>query len=328
MARSWPVERALPVAGRCRPPPDPRDPRGPDVPQVPRTFRFPVAPHRARVDRRAARPRPPDRRDLCHDLARHRLDRHPRHTPRNGTARAHVRPPGADPGRAQRRLPPGLPRPAVPVPEHRPRPGRPSRRLLRPRGAGRRADHLSDPPVPTRPARRRGGHRHHQSRDLGPPPHGHPRRPLGLARHRARLPRPPAGESPPPGLLRTPRIPRRPRPPARPVAGHPRPRLLLRLAQERDPRPHLGRNRRGRRRHPALARPLEDLGGADSPHLAPHCRGAGATAGTPRPPTARWSSTATASPSAAGARRGAPPVRRPACRPASSTIAAAPPPAT
>ena len=43
---------------------------------------------------------------------------------------------------------------------------------------------------------------------------------------------------------------------------------------------------------------------------------------------ARSSSTATASPSAAGARRGAPPVRRPACRPASSTIAAAPPPAT
>ena len=45
-------------------------------------------------------------------------------------------------------------------------------------------------------------------------------------------------------------------------------------------------------------------------------------------PTARWSSTATASPSAAGARRGAPPARRPGCRPASSTIAAAPPPAT
>ena len=40
----------------------------------------------------------------------------------------------------------------------------------------------------------------------------------------------------------------------RPVAGHPRPRLLLRLAQERDPRPHLGRDRRGWRRHPALAR--------------------------------------------------------------------------
>ena len=33
-------------------------------------------------------------------------------------------------------------------------------------------------------------------------------------------------------------------------------------------------------------------------------------------------------PIAAGARRGAPPVRRPACRPVSSTIAAAPPPAT
>ena len=45
-------------------------------------------------------------------------------------------------------------------------------------------------------------------------------------------------------------------------------------------------------------------------------------------PRARSSSTATASPSAAGARPGAPPGRRPACRPASSTIAAAPPPAT
>ena len=37
-------------------------------------------------------------------------------------------------------------------------------------------------------------------------------------------------------------------------------------------------------------------------------------------PIARRSSTATASPSAAGARRGVPPVRRPACRPAASTI--------
>ena len=45
-------------------------------------------------------------------------------------------------------------------------------------------------------------------------------------------------------------------------------------------------------------------------------------------PTARSSSTATASPSAAGARPGAPPVRRLGCRPASSTTAAAPPPAT
>ena len=48
---------------------------------------------------------------------------------------------------------------------------------------------------------------------------------------------------PPPGLLRAPRIPCRPRPPARPVAGHPRPRLLLRLAETGDPRPHLGRDR-------------------------------------------------------------------------------------
>ena len=44
--------------------------------------------------------------------------------------------------------------------------------------------------------------------------------------------------------------------------------------------------------------------------------------------TARSSSTATAFPFAAGARRGAPPVRRPGCRPASSTIVAAPPRAT
>ena len=81
---------------------------------------------------------------------------------------------------------------------------------------------------------------------------------------------------PPPGLLRAPRIPRRPCPPARPVAGHPRSRLLLRMAQERDPRPHLGRNRRGRRRHPALVRALEDVGGTHPPHLATYCRGPGA----------------------------------------------------
>ena len=60
------------------------------------------------------------------------------------------------------------------------------------------------PPAPTRPARRRGGHRHHQSRDLGPPPHVHPRRPLGLARHRARLPRPLARESPRQGFFEHP----------------------------------------------------------------------------------------------------------------------------
>ena len=39
----------------------------------------------------------------------------------------------------------------------------------------------------------------------------------------------------------------------------------------------------GRRRHPALARALEDVGGTHPPHLAPHRRGPGATAGTPRP---------------------------------------------
>ena len=50
--------------------------------------------------------------------------------------------------------------------------------------------------------------------------------------------------------------------------------------------------------------------------------------GRAAPQTAPWSFTATASPSAAGARRGARPVRRPGCRPASSTTVAAPPPAT
>ena len=68
----------------------------------------------------------------------------------------------------------------------------------------------------------------------------HARRPLGLARYRAWLPRPAPRESSAPGLLRAPRIPRRPRPPARPVAGHPRCGLLLRVAQAGDPRPHLG----------------------------------------------------------------------------------------
>ena len=166
---------------------------------------------------------------------------------------------------------------------YRSRPHRPSHRVLRPRRAGHRPDHLPDPPVPTDPARRRGGHRHDQPGDLGAPPDGHARRPLGLARHRARLPRPPPRESAPPRLLRAPRIPRRPRPPARPVAGHPRPRLLLRLAQAGDPRPQLGRDRRSRRRHPALARALEDAGRADAPDLAPHRRRAEPTAGTPRP---------------------------------------------
>ena len=76
----------------------------------------------------------------------------PRCPPR-GTATAHVRPPGADPGRPHRRLSPGLPGAAVSVPQHRPRPGRPSHRVLRPRRAGRRAHHAPDPPVSTDPAR-------------------------------------------------------------------------------------------------------------------------------------------------------------------------------
>ena len=136
------------------------------------------------------------------------------------------------------------------------------------------------------------------------------------------------GESPPPGLLRAPRIPRRPRPPARPVAGHPRSRLLLWLAQERDPRPHLGRDSTKRAASSGSRPPVRRRwwGGFSRSHTPlPRPSPDGGHAATP---TARWSSTATASPSAAGARRGAPPVRRPACRPASFMIAAAPPPAT
>ena len=243
--------------------------------------------------------------------------------PRDGTAAAHVRLPGADPGRSQRRLPPGLPGAAVPVPQHRPRPGRPSRRVLRPRHAGRRADHAPDLSVSTRPARRRGGHRHHQPGDLGPPPHGHARRPLGLARHRARLPRPAPRESPPPGLLRAPRIPRRPRPPPHPMAGHPRPRTTPAGASRNSSASPGKRSMRpaalSGSRQPARRRWSDGFSPSHNPSPRPwHGDGRAAT------PPARSSSTATASPSGAGARRGAPPARRPGCRPASSTIAGAP----
>ena len=135
------------------------------------------------------------------------------------------------------------------------------------------------------------------------------------------------GESPPPGLLRAPRIPRRPRPLARPVAGHPRPRLLLRLAQERilgltwDELDEAGGVIR---LSPARSKTLV---GRILPISHPIAE-ALARRRARRDPDSPLSSTATASPSAAGARRGAPPVRRPGCRPASSTTAAAPPLAT
>ena len=115
---------------------------------------------------------------------------------------------------------------------------------------------------------------------------------------------------------------------ARPVAGHPRPGLLLRLAQERDPSASPGRN---------LTRPGASSGsrrparrrwwGGFCLFRKPIAEGPSRGAGHGATPTVRWSSTAMASPSAAGARRGALPARRPGCRPASSTIAAAPPPA-
>ena len=165
-------------------------------------------------------------------------------TPRaTAAAHAHVRPPGADPGRSQRRLPPGLPGPAVPVPEHRPRPGRPSHRVLRPRRAGRRAHHAPDPPVSTRPARCRGRHRHHQPGDLGPstvwapsPSTGAgstpcPAFPTGSTRIRPAR----ASSSTPNTSPSAPHLPT-------PWQDIPRCGLLLRVAQAGDPRPHLGGN--------------------------------------------------------------------------------------
>ena len=150
--------------------------------------------------------------------------------------------------------------------------------------AGRRADHVSDPPVPTRPARRRGGHRHHQSRNLGPPPHVHPRRPLGLARHRARLPRPPAGESPPPGLLRAPRVPCRSRPtcPPRGRTSSTSPTTPAGARTRSSASPGTRSTRRAA--SSGSRRPAQrTFGGADPPDLTTHCRCPRATAGTPRP---------------------------------------------
>ena len=60
--------------------------------------------------------------------------------------------------------------------------------------------------------------------------------------------------------------------------------------------------------------------GASSPSRRPSPR-PWRDGGRAATPTARWSSTATASPSGAGAPHGAPPARPPGCRPASSTIA-------
>ena len=180
-----------PVGDACA-----RTPRVPSPSRRRRTFPLPVAPTRANVDRRPP-PVAPERRTRVHGPTRNDSANPPRRPPRDGTAHAYIRPSRADLGGPHRRLPPGLPGPAVPVPQHRPRPDRPSHRVLRPRRAGHRPDHLPDPPVSTRPACRRSGHQHHQPGDLGPPPHGHPRRPLGLARHRARVPRPAARESPP-----------------------------------------------------------------------------------------------------------------------------------
>ncbi len=52
---------------------------------------------------------PPERRTRVHGPTRKDSANPPRRPPRDGTGHAHVRPPGADPVRSQRRLPPGLP---------------------------------------------------------------------------------------------------------------------------------------------------------------------------------------------------------------------------
>ena len=172
-------------------------------------------------------------------IARNRLDRHPRRLTRNGAAHVHV---SATQGLCTlgdliaRLVSRDYQVRQFRSVQHRSRPDRPSRRLpvAAPRG-NVRAHHAPDPPVSQlRPARRRGGHRHHQgAQTSAPPPYVHARRPLGLAS--IRVPGFPdrLRENPPrQELLRAPRIPRRPRPPPSPVAGHPRSRLLLRVAQE------------------------------------------------------------------------------------------------
>ena len=84
---------------------------------------------------------PPDRRTRVHGPTRHDSANPPRRPPRDGTAHAYIRPSRADLGGPHRRLPPGLPGRAVQVPQYRPRPDRPSHRVLRPRRTSRRADH-------------------------------------------------------------------------------------------------------------------------------------------------------------------------------------------
>ena len=115
-------------------------------------------------------------------------------------------PQGADPGRSQRRLPPGLPGPAVPVRQHRPRPHRPSHRVLRPRRAGRPRSPRTRS-ASTQLARRAAGAATGTIKpgDLGPPPHVQRSPSTGAGSTPCPAsPRPPPRESPPPGLLRAP----------------------------------------------------------------------------------------------------------------------------
>ena len=197
------------------------------------------------------------------------------------------RPPGADPGRSQRRLSPGLPGPAVPVPQHRSRPDRPSRtaffgwqrEVSRPDQASDRRSTNSTRRAPGRPPAPSTG----RPRPLQPD--GHPRRPLGLARHRARLPRPPGARIPPArASSSTPNT--SPSAPTSPPRGRTSSiwHLLLRLAQAGDPwhspGSEIGRGGGVIRLSPARSKTLV----GHSSHLAPHRRGPGAPAGPPVDP--------------------------------------------
>ena len=209
MARSWPVERALPVAGRRRPPPDP--PIRAD--QIRRTFRFPVAPHRARVDRRS-----PARGH---------------HTGGTSAMTSHDTGSTGTPGTPRATAPP-----ARTFGPQGPTLGELSdaylqdyqvRQFRSPSTARGRITHLvaffgrdaHAAALTTYQIRqyqlarrgRRGRHRHHQSRDLGPPPYVHACRPRGAGwTHVPGFPDRLRENGPAPGLLRAPRIPRRPLP--------------------------------------------------------------------------------------------------------------------
>ena len=142
------------------------------------------------------------------------------------------------------------------------------------------------------------------------------RRPLGLARHRARLPRRQSARIPPArASSSTPNTsPSAPTCPPRGRTSSTSPDYSGWRLLERDPRPHLGRNRRGRRALSGSRRPARRRSwGGCSPFHDPRSPRRWRDSGRAVIPTARWSHVhrASAFRSGAGAPRGARPVRRP-----------------